>query len=260
MKDLNEIAELAFQIWETKSLPPDAAVQMESLSLADAYKVQSKVLEQRIAGGEKMVGYKVGCTSGAIRQQFGLTEPICGRLMEPCIYDDGIELDWNAYVQCAVEPEFVLQIQQDVPHDVVDERELIDVIGWVAPGIEVHHFKFWFGDPTSQELILSNGIHAALVVGSSRRTPESTAFKTQRVDVFCEEQLAASGFGADIMGGPLTSLRWLIRHLAERGEYLRAGQLVIPGSPVELVAVRPQDRITVSLTQLENVTAWFREH
>ena len=260
MKDLNEIAELAFQIWETKSLPPDAAVQMESLSLADAYEVQSKVLEQRIAGGEKVVGYKVGCTSGAIRQQFGLTEPICGRLMEPYIYDDGIELDWNAYVQCAVEQEIVLQIKQDVPHDVVDERELIEVIGWVAPGVEGHHFKFWFGDPTSQELIISNGIHAALVVGSSRRTPESTAFKTQRVDVFCEEQLAASGFGVDVMGGPLTSLRWLIRHLAERGEHLRAGQLVIPGSPVELVAVRPQGRITVSLTQFDNVTAWFRDH
>ena len=260
MKDLNEIAELAFQIWDTHSLPSATAVRMETLSLPEAYEVQSKVLDQRIAAGEKVAGYKVGCTSGAIRRQFGLTEPICGRLMEPYIYTDGIELDWNAYVQCAVEPEFVLQIQQDVTHDVADERDLVDVIGWVAPGIEIHHFKFWFGDPTSQELILSNGIHAALVVGSSRRAPESIAFNTQRVGVFREGLLAASGIGADIMGGPLKSLRWLIRHLAERGEHLRAGQLVIPGSPVELVAVRPQDRITVSLTQFQHVTAWFRAH
>lgn len=259
MKDLNQIAELAFQVWDTQRLPSELSVHMEALSLVEAYEVQTKVLNRRIAGGEKVAGYKVGCTSSAIRQQFGLTEPICGRLMEPWIYADGIELDWNAYVQCAVEPEFVFHIQQDVPHDVVDERDLLDVIGWVAPGIEVHHFKFWFGAPTSQELILSNGIHAALIVGKSRRSPESIAFHTQRVDVLRGDRLAASGFGVDIMGGPLKSLRWLIRHLAERGEHLRAGQLVIPGSPVELIAVRPQDRITVSMTQFENVTACFQD-
>ena len=257
MRDLGEIADWAFQIWDTQALPPDIEIQMGTLSLAESYDVQQQVIGRRVAAGERVAGYKVGCTSTAIRQQFGLSEPICGRLMDPYIYEGGIELDWNTYVQCAVEPEFVLQIQQDVTHDVDDERELLDVIGWVAPGIEIHHFKFWFGEPTSQELILSNGIHAALVVGKSQLSPKSVAFNTQRVDVFRNQELAASGLGADIMDGPLKSLCWLTRHLRERGEYLQAGQLVIPGSPVELVAVRPNDQITVSLTQFPDVTAHF---
>ena len=32
-------------------------------------------------------------------------------------------------------------------------------IDFVAPGIEIHNYRFWFGDPTIQELIASNGIH-----------------------------------------------------------------------------------------------------
>ncbi len=145
----------------------------------------------------------------------------------PHVHHGGTVLNWHDYVQCAVEPEFVLGIGKDVAAEVEDETELLDAIDWVAPGIEIHNYRFWFGEPTSQELIASNGIHAGLVVGKQRVSPAQVDFQLEGVGLFRSGQLEASGIGAEIMGGPLKSLAWLTNHLVRHGEHIRAGQLVI---------------------------------
>jgi len=45
----------------------DTSVDLSELSLRDAYLVQDRVTEKRVQKGETVVGYKVGCTSPAIR-------------------------------------------------------------------------------------------------------------------------------------------------------------------------------------------------
>ena len=257
MNSLDNVAEAFLQIHLSRTLDPSLHFDMASLSLDDAYEIQRRFIAARIAEGESVVGYKVGCTSKAIREQFGLTEPICGRLMIPHVHHGDTLLNWDDYVQCAVEPEFVLRIGRDVVAEVEDEAELLDVIEWVAPGIEVHNYKFWFGKPTSQELIASNGIHAGLVVGDRRISPTDIDLDLEGVGIFRNGQLQASGIGVEIMGGPLKSLRWLANHLVRRGEHLEAGQLVIPGSAVELIPVKPSDRITAGFTRVGSVEAEF---
>lgn len=259
MSRLADIAKVFLHIWLSKTLDSSAHFDIGSLSIDDAYEVQRQVITARVAQGEQVVGYKVGCTSRAIRQQFGMSEPICGRLMVPHICHGDTVLNWHDYVQCAVEPEFVLGIGKDVASEVEDETELLDAIDWVAPGIEIHNYKFWLGEPTSQELIASNGIHAGLVVGDRRVSPIDMDLDLEGVGLFRNGQLEASGIGAEIMGGPLKSLAWLANHLVRHGEHIRAGQLVIPGSAVELVSVEPGDRITASFTRMDSVSATFAE-
>ncbi len=84
--------------------------KLSELSMKDAYEVQRLVAEKRVQAGEEVVGYKVGCTSTAIQTQFGLNEPICGRLFAPHVQDEGVTLDWSAYANCAIEPEMVIKI------------------------------------------------------------------------------------------------------------------------------------------------------
>jgi 2-keto-4-pentenoate hydratase len=256
MSQLADLADAFLQIHLSKELAP-VEFKMGDLSIDDAYEVQRQVIAARESRGEQIVGYKVGCTSKAIRQQFGLSEPICGRLMAPHVYHGDTGLNWHDYVDLAVEPEFVLRVAGDVRSKVEDEAELLDAIEWVAPGIEVHNYKFWFGRPTSQELIASNGIFAGLVVGEQRISAEDLDFDLEGVGLFRNGQLEASGIGAEIMGGPLKSLKWLANHLLRNGEHLQAGQLVIPGSPVKLVSVEPGDRVTASFTRVGSVSATF---
>lgn len=214
---------------------------IETLSNAEAYAVQETYLAGRIAKGERTVGYKVGCTSPAIRAQFGLSEPICGRLLFPRIYPDRQRLDIQDFVDCALEPELVLHIGSDLDGDNLETSHLRQAIGSISPGIEVHNYRFWYGRPTSQELIASNGIHAALVVGRQYTLPPGLDLNMERTVLAVNGEEVASGIGAEIMGGPIESLRWLLTHLRERGGSLHSGDLVIPGSAAKLVRVRAGD-------------------
>jgi len=112
------VAEAFLHIWLSKSLDSRAHFDIASLSIDDAYEVQRQVISARVAQGETVVGYKVGCTSKPIREQFGLSEPIRGRLMAPHVYHGDTVLNWHDYVDVAVEPEFVLGIGQDIQSEI----------------------------------------------------------------------------------------------------------------------------------------------
>lgn len=77
--------------------------------------------------------------------------------MEPHVHHGDTTLDWPAYHRPAVEPEFVLTIGRDLTDEMSDEEMLVEAMDCVSPGIEVHNYRSWLGEPTSQELIASNG-------------------------------------------------------------------------------------------------------
>ena len=74
-------------------------------------------------------------------------------------------------------------------------------------------------------------------MGDEKTRPDALDLDLEGAGVFLDGALAASGIGAEILGGPLSSLHWLADHLVRRGEFLRAGDWVIAGSPVRLVSV-----------------------
>ncbi|MDA1068894.1 MAG: hypothetical protein O3C43_20605 [Verrucomicrobia bacterium] len=61
------------------------------------------------------------------------------------------------------------------------------------------------------------------------------------------------------MGGPLHSLRWLVRVLTARGLPLKKGSLVIPGSPVELVTIDRDTELKVTVEGVGALVAFFRK-
>lgn len=257
-EELQLLSDEFLDVFRHGKLRRRSSLAIQNTTISDAYCLQDRVIASRINDGERVAGYKVGCTSEAIRQQFGLTEPIYGRLMYPYVYFGDTELNWLDYVNCAIEPEFVLSIGKEINGERLDANFLHAAIDAISVGIEVHNYRFWSGHPTSQELIASNGIHACLVVGAEKYPVKHVDLRREQVQVFVNGQLKASGLGSEIMdGGPLASLRWLARRLRRRGESLKPGQLIIPGSPVKLVEVPPNAFVRASITSFGSVDARF---
>jgi 2-keto-4-pentenoate hydratase len=244
-------------IFRNHSLERSSNEDIQVLSIDDAYGVQEKYLAARIATGERSVGYKVGCTSPAIRSQFGLTEPVCGRLIAPHIYHDGERLDISDYVDCALEPELVLHIGADLDGSNLESSHLQRAIEAISPGIEVHNYRFWYGRPTHQELIASNAIHAALVVGAKHAYRPEIDLTQERTTLLVNNVEVATGLGAEIMSGPIESLRWLLTHLRKNKTALRMGDLVIPGSATKLVPVVAGDSAEARFTHFGSCRAIF---
>jgi 2-keto-4-pentenoate hydratase len=240
----------------TRTSPDD----LRTFSLEQAYAVQEMYLAARIESGERFIGYKVGCTSPAIRAQFGLSQPICGRLLAPHLYQDGATLYIEDYVNCALEAELVFHLGSDLHGDNLETAYLRSAISAVSPGIEIHNWRFWYGTPTLQELIASNGIHAGLVIGPPQPLPPELDLTQERTSLRVNEVEQDAGFGADLMEGrgPLESLRWLLTHLRQGNLALRAGDLIIPGSATKLVPVIAGDVAEARFTHFGVCRATFR--
>ncbi|MDA1275334.1 MAG: hypothetical protein O2960_15000 [Verrucomicrobia bacterium] len=257
---INGLARNFFDAFHTKSYSADLSFPITGISLEEAYAVQEAVSELRIESGDAVAGYKVGCTSPAIRAQLGLSEPIVGRLFERHVHSalQTKEVFYGDFVNCAIEPELVLRIRKDIEGENLSESELINSIEYVSAGLELHHFHFWFGSPSSQELICSNGIHAGLIVGEERVSPAALTFRNESFEVWRNGSLVTRAVAAKIMRGPLHSLRWLIRHLTQKQQRLKAGSLVIPGSPGELIRINSDTEVAVIIERVGQLTTRFR--
>ena len=256
MNNLENIARSFYEFHKTGKFV--AAIEdIGVLSMDEAYDCQRRYQEMRVAQGDSPVGYKVGCTSAAIRRQFGFDAPIYGRLMKAGLFEEGEQIQASDYYSLAIEPEFVISIGRDLSDKEASDEKLLESIECVRPGIELHHYVYQYPKPTRQELICSNGIHAGQVIGKNKLAGTEVDWRLEGVAVYLNDSLVASGVAADIMDGPLNSLRFLIGHLAARGEVLRAGELVIPGSATALIPVKSGDTVTCSFTNLGNVVAAF---
>lgn len=241
----------------TKRLERKGTLPISALTLDQAYEVQSRLVRRQIGQGKRAAGYKVGCTSRPIREQFGLSEPVTARLLHPHVYFGNTRLQWEDYVGCAVEAELVFGIGRDVTAPFRDREEARAAIDFVSPGIEVHNFRFLYGEPTTQELIAGNAIHAGLVVGDRKTKAEDLDLEMEGVGLFVDGELKTSGVSAETMGSPLSSLVWLAQKLIARGDILRAGDLVIPGAPVRLVDVPRGSVVRSCFTNCGEVQADF---
>jgi 2-keto-4-pentenoate hydratase len=245
---INAFAEDRLQAWRERRMSLRTGIGIDVLSVDEAYEVQALFLQARERAGERVIGWKVGCTSPAIQNQFGLSQPISGRLLEPFIHRDRDSLPAATYVDCAVEAEMAIWIGTDL-HPSMDLQEIHHAIAAVSPAIELHNYRFWYGIPTCQELISSNGIHAGLVLG--RQLPYAARnLEDEVTDLTVNGEVKASGTGGEIMGGPIHSLHWLVRHIANRGQRVCAGDLVIPGSAVPLIRVAAGDTIESRFSSL----------
>ena len=235
------LADLADRQWrDYKAREPGACFADPGfvLDLPQAYELQRAVSALRVAAGNRIVGYKVGCTGPGTVAQFGMEGPIRGYLFESEIRQNGDTLDSAAFACLAIEGEMALRIGDD------------DQIEAAFPVIELHHFVFRAARKTLVELVANNGLNAGFVLPDEAWLSSRTHLAKQAtLSVRVNDRVVGSGNLWPLPGGPDASLDWLRRHLAEFGLALKPSQIVLAGTPLGLYPVEAGDRIAVLIDE-----------
>lgn len=204
------------------------------LDIARAYELQDAVTTLRVAAGDRLIGYKVGCTGPGTVQQFGMEGPIRGCLFESEVRNSRDALDLQNFASLAIEGEMAVRIGAD------------DTIEAVFPVIELHHFVFRGVRKTLTELVANNGLNGGFVMPHPSWLSSQDFIERRGIlNVRINERLIASGQLWPMPGGVHASLGWLRNHLAEADRALLPGQIVLAGTPLGLYPVRSGDHIAV---------------
>jgi 2-keto-4-pentenoate hydratase len=213
-----------------------------ALSLDQAYAVQIEVARLRCETGDAVAGYKVGCIGPSVVEQFGMSGPIHARLFRSELRACRDTLDYSAYVNLAIEGEMAVRIGAD------------GAIATAFPVIELHHLVFRGVPKTLAELVANNGINAGVVVSRDEISMPLDRWQAARtMTITVNGSAIDSGELWAMPGGAVEAVRWLEENLKRHGTLLVSGDLVLTGTPLGLHAVRPGDRVAVSVDGRELV-------
>jgi len=196
------------------------------LELPEAYAVQAEVARLRVAEGDAVAGFKIGCIGPKVLEQFGMSGPIRGILYRSEMRDSGARLSLSDFPSLAVEAEMAIRLGEDL------------TITEILPVIELHHFVFRRPSKTLAELVANNGLHAGVVMpgASARSAIDDTR---ARLSLVVDDTLVEEGALWGMAGGAERARDWLTRHLGEHGMALEPGHLILAGTPLGLHPLRP---------------------
>jgi len=214
------------------------------LTTVQAYALQAEIARLREERGERVIGYKVGCTSAAVQQQLGIGEPIFARIFDTGCFPCGAKLSYRCYANLAVEGELAVRLGQAVSAPSVGVDECRAAITSAFPVIELHHYVLRSPQPALAELIASGGMHAGFVLAEEE---QDGLAELESLSVWIDDQRMGMAAGVDVTRLAVRSVRWLADQLAESGLTLARGQVVLTGSLLPLYTLRPGSRVVAAV-------------
>jgi 2-keto-4-pentenoate hydratase len=201
--------------------------------IADGMRAQLGERRERLAAGERPLGWKVGFGSPESFELLSTDRPLVGFLTDRTLLEPGATVaiaDWTAPV---LEAEIAVRIGRS------------GSIAAIAPAIELADID---RPPRDVREILSGNIfHRHVLVGPfAVHEPSAVTARVLRDDV----EVAATADPAAATGDVTAVVQLTAELLNACGESLRAGELVITGAVVPPIPIVPGERYRVELTPL----------
>lgn len=227
-----------------------------TFSETDAYNVQYRFLRE-LAPPETVAGHKVALTTRASREHLGVHEPCYGHILGGGIYPDGAAVAVGGLAAPHVEAETAFVLRDELRGPGITPVDVLRATRGVLPALELVDLKVPGDGIQATDVIIHNALHGGLITGARLCPLESLDLQYEGVTVEYNGQLHGSGTGFEVMGNPVNPVVWLANKLAEFGDWLRAGEIIISGSMVTPAAIKPGDYVKATYSRMGSVSAFF---
>lgn len=208
--------------------PVRADVSDPSDTLAKS--IQHANVDYWVGEGWRIVGSKVGITSRAAQEQFGVNSPAYGTLFAHMVATDGACIDSNVVPQLRVEAEIAFVLKADIEDPDPTIVDVISAIAYGLPAIELVSSRIREWDITMFDFVADNAAASMIVLGETPFDIRSRDVRTLGSVTTINGNHRSLGSGGAYLGSPLQSLRWLARERVADGNPLRRGEIVMTGA------------------------------
>ena len=234
------------------AIPPISAT-FGIVALADAYAVAEVNTRDRIAGGVRIVGRKIGLTSAAVQKQLGVDQPDFGMLFDDMEYLNGSEVPTSRLMQPRIEAEVAFVVGHDLPDGMPSYGEFLRCLSTCVPALEIVDSAIADWKITLADTVADNASCGLYVLGDQPVDVGRLSLSEIPMEMRKNDVTVSTGRGAACMGHPLRAAYWLARAMAERGQVLKAGEVILSGALGPMAAVVAGDEIRADLGPLGTV-------
>jgi 2-oxo-3-hexenedioate decarboxylase len=253
--DIQAVAAEAFATLDTGRQIEPFSSRLSSFNLDGAYRVTAAVRKMRETRGELPAGRKIGFTNPTVWTYAPMWGYVYNRTVHSlCEIGDTFPLVGLA--EPRIEPEIVFRLAV-APTLGMDERTLLESIDWVAHGFEVVQSVFAGWQFSAPDAVAAFGLHGALLIGPPHRIGThaeewSRTLSTFEIDLKRDGTVVDHGRATNVLGGPVSALRYLIDMLArdQVNPPLAAGEIVTTGTLTRALAVLAGETWTTEITDV----------
>ncbi len=233
------------------------------MTLDDAYAVQKALIGRKLASGRKRIGWKIGLTSRAMQQALNITTPDSGVLLDDMAFENGATVPAGRFIQPRVEAEIAFIMKSPLAGAECTREDVLAATDYVAPSLEILDTRILRADPaTGQARIITdtisdNAANAGLVLGAERHAVDAHDLRWAGAIVARGGTVEETGLGAGVLNDPVTSVLWLARRMAEYGQQIEAGDIVLSGSFIRPIECPPGTEITADFRDFGSVSINF---
>jgi len=208
-------------------------------SIQAAMRVQQEIVRRCVQQGDRVIGFKLGNIAKAMQDKFGVNQPDYGYLLDSCLRYENLRLDASEFIQPYVELEPAFVLKRDLGGAHVNVADVVGATDCVLPALEIIDSRIQNWNIGIFETLADCGSNGAVILGAQPRTLREVNLSDMAGDVRFDGEVVATGNTAAIYGNPVSALVWLCRRVAEFGITLKQGQIILPGSCLAAVLLKP---------------------
>lgn len=233
------------------------------MTIEDAYAVQSAWVAAKKSRGRRVIGWKIGLTSKAMQYALDIDTPDSGVLLDDMIFENGAVIPATRFIQPRIEAELAFVMKADLagPHATV--FDVLNATDFIVPALEILDTRIHRRDAatgrtrTIVDTISDNAANAGIVWGGRPIRPDGADLRWIGAILLRNAEVEETGLGAGVLNDPARGIAWLANRLAQYGERIEAGQILLSGSFLRPVEARHGDTILADYGGFGTVSLHF---
>jgi 2-keto-4-pentenoate hydratase len=222
----------------------------ENPRVREGLKRMLELRSQRMASGERPIGWKLGFGAPEWLDRFGLSGPLVGFLTDATVQPSGATFPCEEWHRPVAEPELAVYFGRDFEAGSGSVAEAIAGLGAAIEIADVHP-----PPEDISEVLAGNIFHRGLILGAAAESRAGGISEGLRARVLHNGAEVANTPDLHALTGALLDV---VAHSAEllgaAGEKLSAGEILITGSIIPPLALNAGDETTFELAPLAPIS------
>ncbi len=253
----NQVVEALLEANKTKVQTTRPSALFPHIEFEDSYAISAEVARRQQEAGARLIGYKVGLTSIAMRRSSQIDEPDFGFLYDHFLIEDGAKVPHANYCVPRVELELAFVLGAALKGPGINLLDVLRATEYVVPAIEIIDARV--DEPRRiYDTIADNGAGAGLVLGGRPFRPDALDLRMVPGILYRNTEIEETGLSVGVMGHPANGVAWLANKLSTLGFALEPGQILLAGSFVRPVWANVGDTIRADFGELGSVAIQFK--